>query len=84
MALLRTFGFGDDQPKKKLMVFLGTQKSKNARALLAAGNEATARLGLNELANEGIYEININTQVESAVLEMHQVQQMNILDLTSE
>ncbi len=84
LALLGTFGFGDDQPKKKLMVFLGMQRNKNAKALLAATNEVTARLGLNELANEDIYKININKPVESAVLELHQVQQIDIPVLTSE
>ncbi len=84
LALLQTFGFGDDQPKKKLMVFLGTQKNKNAKALLAMTNEATGRLGLNELANEGIYQVNINKPVESAILEVNQVLTVNIPELTSE
>ncbi len=50
LILLRTFGFGSDQPKKKLMIYLGTQRNKNAKALQAASNKWTARLGLNELA----------------------------------
>ncbi len=84
LLLLQTFGFGDDQPKKKLMVFLGTRKNKNAKALQVASNESTARSGLDELANKGIYEININKPVESAILELRQVHTMNIPDLTSE
>ncbi len=82
--LLRTIGFGDDRPKKKLMVFLGTQRNKNAKALQVASNESTARDGLTELANEGIYEININEVVESAALELQRVHTRHIPTLTSE
>ncbi len=83
LLLLRTFGFGDDQPKKKLMVFLGMQRNKNTKALQVMSNEATARFGLNELADEGIYEVNINRSLDSAVLELQQVHTMNILSLTT-
>ncbi len=50
LALLQMFGFGDDQPKKQLTVFLGTWKKKNAMALLAVMDEATGRAALSELA----------------------------------
>ncbi len=43
-------------------------QKKDATALLAASNEATGRVGLSELAGEGIYKININKPVESALL----------------
>ncbi len=81
--LLRTFGFGDDRPKRKLMMFLGTQRNKNAKALQATSNESTARDGLNELANEGVYEIDINKPVESAILELQRVHALNIPNLTT-
>ncbi len=46
------------------------QRNKNAKALQAVSNEWTARLGLNELANEGIYEVNMRRSIESAILEL--------------
>ncbi len=84
LILLRTFGFGGDQPKKKLMVYLGTQRKKNAKALQAVSNEWIARAGLNELANEGIYEVNTRCSIESAVLELRDVHEVHLPDLTSE
>ncbi len=71
LALLWTFRFWDDQPKKKLMVFLGMQKRKNATALLTASEEAIGRVGLSELMCEGIYKININKLLQSALLEVN-------------
>ncbi len=81
--LLRTFGFGDNQPKRKLMVFLGMRKNKNARALQTASNESTARDGLTEVATEGVYEIDVNNQVESAVIELRRVHTLNIPNLAT-
>ncbi len=84
LALLRTFRFGDDHPKRKLMVFLDMQKGKNATTLLTASEEAIGRMGLSELASEGIYEININKALQSALIEVNQVLGMDIPDLTTE
>ncbi len=52
------------------MMYLGMQRKKNAKALQAVSNEWTARLGLNELANEGIYKVSTRRSIESAVLEL--------------
>ncbi len=68
--MLATYGFGNDRPKKKLIVFLGMQRNKNAKALQAVSNESTARSGLNELVNEGIYKVDTANSIESAVLEL--------------
>ncbi len=65
------------------MVFLGTQGNKNAKALQATSNESTARDGLTELANEGVYEIDINKPVGSAILELQKVHALNIPNLTT-
>ncbi len=66
------------------MVFLGTQKRKNATALLAASEEVIGRIGLSELACEVIYKININKALQSALLEVNQVLGMHTPDLTAE
>ncbi len=50
LTVLWTFGIGDDEPKKKLMVYLGTWKNWNAFALLSMSEEVICRIGLNELA----------------------------------
>ncbi len=73
LVLLRTFGFGDDQPKKKLMVYLGMQKKKNAFALLMMSEEVIGTVGLGELAREGIYEIDVSREIPSAILELNGV-----------
>ncbi len=52
--------------------------------MLATADEATGRVGLSELVHEGIYKININKPVESALLEVNEVLTMNIPELTSE
>ncbi len=39
---------------------------------------------LNELANEGIYEVNTHRPIESAVIELQIVHEMHWTDLTSE
>ncbi len=84
LMLLRTFGFGGDQPKKKLMLFLGMRRSRNAVALQALSNEWTARLGLNELANEGIYEIDTGRSIESAVSELRDIHDRHLPNLTNQ
>ncbi len=53
------------------MVFLDTQKGKNATALLMASEEAIGRIGSSELACEGIYKININKALQSDLLEVN-------------
>ncbi len=62
------FGFGDDEPKKKLMVYLGMQKNWNTFTLLSTSEEAIYRVGLNKLAPEEIYEIRPGELIDSAVL----------------
>ncbi len=71
LALLRTFRCEDDQPRKKLMIFLAMQKRKNATALLKMSEEALGRVGFSELAHEGIYQINTNEALQSALLEVN-------------
>ncbi len=66
------------------MVFLGTQKGRNATALLTTLEEALGRVGLSELAREGIYNINIHKEIQSALLEVNRVLGMHIPDLTAE
>ncbi len=66
------------------MVFLGTQRKKNATALLATSDEATGRASLSELAGEGIYKINTNKPVESALLEVNKVLSKHMPNFTSE
>ncbi len=73
LVLLRTFGFGDNEPKKKLNVYLGMRQRKNAFALLTTWEEAICRVGLSKLAHEGIYEIKAGEEIQSAVLELAQV-----------
>ncbi len=84
LVLLRTFGFSDDQPKKKLMTFLETQRNKNANALTALSDEWTGRMGLNELADEGIYEVDVSKLVESSIIEVDRAHKMHNPNFTSE
>ncbi len=72
LVMLQTFGLGDSEPKKKLMVYLGTWKKQNAFALLSTSEEAICRVGLSELSQEGIYEIRRGELIDSAsaVLEL--------------
>ncbi len=67
------FGFGEEEPKKKLMVYLGTQKEQNTNTLLSVTEESICRIGLNELAEEEIYQVKPDEEVIGAVLELAQV-----------
>ncbi len=73
LAVLRMFSFGEEELKKKLMVYLGMQQKWNAHALLSVTEESICRIGLNELAEEGIYQVKPGEEVSSAVLELAQV-----------
>ncbi len=73
LAALRTFGFGEDDPKKKLMVYLGMGKEWNAHALLSVTEESICRIGLNELAEEEIYQVKPGEAIDSSVLELAKV-----------
>ncbi len=64
-------------------MYLGTRQSPNAHALLAVSEESICRLGLDELAQEGIYQVKPDKEVNSAVLELVQVQEVKQTDLTT-
>ncbi len=81
LAVLRMFYFGDDEPKKKLMVYLGTRKERNAHALLAVMEESICRIGLSELAEEEIYQVKPGEEVSSAVLELAHMLEVEQLHL---
>ncbi len=55
------------------MVYLGMRKEQNAHALLSVTEESICRIGLNELAEEGIYQVKTDEEVSSAVLELAHV-----------
>ncbi len=66
------------------MVYLGTQKGKNATALLMTPEEALGRHGLSELAHEGIYKINVHKAIPSALLELNGVLSLHIPELSAD
>ncbi len=57
-----------------LHVYLRMRQRENAFALLTTSEEAICRVGpLSKLAHEGIYEIKVGEEIQSAVLELNEV-----------
>ncbi len=83
LVVLRTFGFGEEEPKKKLTVYLGMCQSRNAHALLAVSEESICRLGLDKLVQQGIYQVKPDEEINSAILELAQVLDVKQADLTT-